>query len=50
MLLHHAFAVFDTAQGIVGVFSEHCGYYCFSLIDLQVDELRGDRVIAHHEG
>lgn len=41
MRFRHAFAVRDAAQGLVGVFSEHCGYHCFGLVDLEVRELRG---------
>lgn len=41
MYFRHAFVVRDAAQGLVGVFSEHCGYHCFGLVDLEIRELRG---------
>ena len=47
MSLRYAFAVFDEPQRLVGIFSEHCGYFCFSMIDLTLTELKGDRVIRH---
>jgi hypothetical protein len=48
MSLRYAFAVLDPAQRIVGVFTEHCGYYCFAMADLELVELRDDVVVARH--
>jgi hypothetical protein len=48
MRLRYAFVVFEPALRIVGVFSEHCGYYCFGMADLQVAELRDESVVARH--
>jgi len=47
MSLRYAFAVFDEAQRLVGIFSEHCGYFCFSMVDLTLTELKGDSVVRH---
>jgi hypothetical protein len=48
MHLRYAFAVFDLEQRIVGVFSEHCGYHCFGMADLQVAEWRDETLVARH--
>lgn len=40
LVLRHAFAVVDEAQGVVGVFSEHGGYLVFGLVDTEVVERR----------
>lgn len=41
LAFRHAFVVRDLDQGLAGVFSEHCGYFVFGLIDLEIRELRG---------
>lgn len=43
-----AFFVRDDEQRIVGVFTEHCGYHCFGMTDLEVREVRDDAVVARH--
>jgi hypothetical protein len=48
MLLRYAFAVMDLQQRLVGVFSEHCGYFCFGMDDMQLTELKGDDVVTRH--
>lgn len=35
----HAFALADSASGEVAVFTEHCGYHIFPLVDAQVEVL-----------
>lgn len=47
MSLRYAFAVFDEPQRLVGIFSEHSGYFCFSMIDLTLTERKGERVVRH---
>jgi hypothetical protein len=47
MFLRHAFAVTDEQQRLVAIFSEHCGYFCFTMIDLVLTERRGDDAIRH---
>ena len=44
--LRYAFVVVDSEQRRVGIFTEHCGYYCFPAMDLVVRELRGGKVVA----
>ncbi len=48
MSFRYAFAVFDAAQRIVGIFTEHCGYYGFAMVDLRLDELRDDVTVLRH--
>jgi hypothetical protein len=48
MSLRYAFAVLDPVQRIVGVFTEHCGYYCFGMADLRLDELRDGTIVRQH--
>ena len=36
----HAFFIQDPARQRVAVFTEHCGYHVFPLIDLSIDVLR----------
>ena len=43
-----AFAVIDVQQRMVGIFSEHCGYFCYGMVDLQLSELKGDDVVTRH--
>ena len=38
MSFRYAFVV--QGEGLVGVFTEHCGYDCLPMIDLKVNELR----------
>ena len=38
----------DEQERLVGIFSEHCGYFCFAMIDLQLSELKGDNVVIRH--
>ena len=48
MSLRYAFFVRDDEQRIVGVFTEHCGYHCFGMNDLEVREVRDGAVVASH--
>jgi len=48
MQLRYAFFVHDEQQGMVGIFTEHCGYHCFSAIDLELRELVDGVVVAQH--
>jgi hypothetical protein len=48
MSLRYAFAVMDVQQNLVGIFTEHCGYFCFSMVDLQLTELKGENVVIQH--
>jgi hypothetical protein len=48
LLLRCAFAVMDVEQRAVGVFTEHCGYFCFGMFDLKLTELKGDEVVKRH--
>ncbi|HZS40315.1 MAG TPA: hypothetical protein VFF06_25965 [Polyangia bacterium] len=48
MSFHYAFFVKDDEQRIVGVFTEHCGYHCFGMADLEVRELRDGAEAARH--
>jgi hypothetical protein len=48
MSFRYAFVVLDAGQGIVGVFTEHCGYHCLPMLDLKVEELRTGKVVARH--
>jgi len=48
MSLRCAFAVIDVQQRLVGIFSEHCGYFCYGMFDLQLSELKGDNVVTQH--
>lgn len=48
MSFRHAFVVLDLEQRIIGVFTEHCGYFCYPMADLQVDELRDGSVVQRH--
>lgn len=50
MNLRYAFVVVDPEQRIAGVFSEHCGYYCFGLADTVIEHLRDDEVVARYAG
>ncbi len=50
MSFRYAFVVVDSEQRIAGVFSEHCGYYCFGLTDLRIEELRDGELVACREG
>jgi hypothetical protein len=50
MALRYAFVVVDSKRRIAGVFSEHCGYYCFGMTDLHIRELRDGAVVATHGG
>lgn len=45
MSLHYAFALVNQAQRVVGVFSEHCGYFCVPACCLQVRQLAGSVVV-----
>jgi hypothetical protein len=47
MSLQYAFAVVDVERRIVGVFTEHCGYFCFGTVDLRLDERRDGKVIRY---
>ena len=49
MSFRYAFVVFDAAQGIAGVFTEHCGYYCFGTGGIAITERRDGNVFARHE-
>ena len=46
--LRYAFAVMDVQQRLVGIFTEHCGYYCFAMVDLRLTELKGQNVVRRH--
>ena len=48
MCLRCAFAVIDAQQRVVGIFSEHCGYFCYGMVDLELRELKGNKVVTHH--
>ncbi|HEX2656660.1 MAG TPA: hypothetical protein VHU40_00245 [Polyangia bacterium] len=48
MSLRHAFAVVDVQQHLVGIFTEHCGYFCYATVDLELTEFKGDTVAARH--
>jgi hypothetical protein len=48
MSLRYAFAVMDVQQNLVGIFTEHCGYFCFSTVDMELIELKGDKVVRQH--
>jgi hypothetical protein len=48
MALRYAFFVHDEAQGVIGVFTEHCGYHCFPANNLELRELRDGAVIGKH--
>jgi hypothetical protein len=47
--LRYAFAVLDVQQRLVGIFTEHCGYFCFGMVDLQLSELKGDKLVGRHD-
>jgi len=47
MFLRYAFAVMDEQQRAVAIFSEHCGYFSFGMVDLVLTEVKGDQVIRH---
>ena len=47
--LRYAFVVLDTSQRLVGVFTEHCGYFCFPFSGTRVTEFRGHKVVARHD-
>lgn len=49
MNFRNAFVVFDVQEGIMGVFTEHCGYFCFPLAETRVHELRDGEIIARHD-
>jgi hypothetical protein len=44
----YAFAVVDPERRLVGVFTEHCGYYSFGAIDMRMQELRDRKVVRRH--
>ena len=46
MRLRYAFAVTDDAERVLGVFSEHCGYYVFATSGLELVELRDEVPVA----
>jgi hypothetical protein len=48
MSLRYAFVVMDVEQRLVGIFSEHCGYFCYGMVDMQLSELKGDKVVVRH--
>ncbi len=48
MSLRYAFAVMDVQERQVGIFTEHCGYFCFAMVDLQLTELKGNNVVNRH--
>jgi hypothetical protein len=48
MSLRYAFAVIDLERAAVGVFSEHCGYFCFATANLELEIVRDDVVIERH--
>jgi hypothetical protein len=48
MSLRYAFAVVDLQQRMVGIFSEHCGYFCYGMVNLRLTELKGVNVVARH--
>ncbi len=45
--LRNAFTVIDEQQRLVAIFSEHCGYFCFAMVDLVLIERKGDAVARH---
>lgn len=45
--LRYAFAVIDEQNRLVAIFSEHCGYFCFAMVDLVMIERKGE-VVARH--
>lgn len=47
MSLRYAFAVVDEQQHLVAIFSEHCGYFCFGMVDLVLIERKGDAAVRH---
>lgn len=47
MSLRYAFAVIDEPQRLVAIFSEHCGYFCFAMVDLVLIERKGDEAVRH---
>ncbi|HEU5075179.1 MAG TPA: hypothetical protein VFU02_13405 [Polyangiaceae bacterium] len=47
MFLRYAFAVIDQQQRLVAIFSEHCGYFCFAMVDLVLIEQKGDDTTRH---
>jgi len=49
MTLRYAFFVLDEGQGLAGIFTEHCGYFCFPMADLHVVEIRRGKVVARHD-
>jgi hypothetical protein len=48
MSLRYAFAVIDVQERLVGIFSEHCGYFCFAMVNLELSELKGDQLVIRH--
>lgn len=47
MSLRYAFLAVDPARRLLGVFSEHCGYYCFGFASVEVAiQYRGDVEVA----
>ncbi len=40
VLFRYAFAIEDAASGEVAVFTEHCGYHVFPMVDAEVEILR----------
>lgn len=48
MVFRFAFVVVDSKRRVAGVFSEHCGYYCFGMTDLRIRELRDGELVATH--
>jgi hypothetical protein len=49
MSLRYAFVVLDTSRRLVGVFTEHCGYFCFPFAGTRVSEFRGHKLVARHD-
>jgi hypothetical protein len=46
MELRYAFYVESEDGRRVGVFTEHCGYHVFGTIDLDIEQRRGELVVA----
>lgn len=47
MFLRYAFPVMDQQQSLVAVFCEHCGYFCFAMVDLVLIEQKGNAATRH---
>jgi hypothetical protein len=48
MCFRYAFAVLDAGRRIVGIFTEHCGYYCFGMTDLRLHVVRDGKTVVRH--